>query len=532
MACFSSVRLVSFVALPLLVGACTSFRAEDQPSPTTAKPDDPAVPDGGPSVTGTPDRGIQIVVGDPKATAFVMQGGSLALPVKLTRRQSSTGDVDVTVAHLPADVTADPLTIKTGSSEGTLTLRAKATSTQGGPVALEIGAVEKGPTGAGTTTKLSAFVRGGRGALDTTFGDKGSVLHVYGGGSQSTFLDAKTLRDGSILVSAKVRSNSVLSRFTSAGVLDPTFAAATGGTTVLISSQGNTRVGAYEPASPAKGFIYALESGGFKPTLFHLNLDGTPDLGFNGTGKVTIDDGLANGHGVELVVLPDGKALVLLTHASGSGFAAVSRWNSDGTIDPTYGNAGTCQLPSQAARMIPRPGGGVLVLTAAVLATVHGCTSAGMLDVMVGGAPDYSLSAPNAVDFTNTADGGMAVLAIEAGQTTHAMWSRFNTSLVKNTSIGILGDVPVRFPEASTINAQDDDGMLVAASINSEFKVVRYLPTGKEDPDFGTAGVATFNVGDTNGSHLVKLVPQPDGRFVAIGSNDNGFDAAILRFWP
>lgn len=33
-------------------------------------------------------------------------------------------------------------------------------------------------------------------------------------------------------------------------------------------------------------------------------------------------------------------------------------------------------------------------------------------------------------------------------------------------------------------------------------------------------------------AHLVKLVEQPDGRFLAIGSNAYGFDAAFLRFCP
>jgi hypothetical protein len=33
-------------------------------------------------------------------------------------------------------------------------------------------------------------------------------------------------------------------------------------------------------------------------------------------------------------------------------------------------------------------------------------------------------------------------------------------------------------------------------------------------------------------AQLLKLIAQPDGRILAVGSHDDGFDAAVVRFWP
>ncbi|HSO36521.1 MAG TPA: hypothetical protein VLT33_28545, partial [Labilithrix sp.] len=107
---------LAFAVLPLLGAACSTFGSDEPAPPPSSEGGASTDPDGGPSVPGTPDRGLQVVVGDPKAIAYVIQGASLALPVKLTRRDSSTGAVDITLTKLPPDLTADPLTIPAGAT--------------------------------------------------------------------------------------------------------------------------------------------------------------------------------------------------------------------------------------------------------------------------------------------------------------------------------------------------------------------------------------------------------------------------------
>ena len=524
----STLVPLALALAPLLPLGCSTFSSED-PTSTPSNPDVDAstAADANTPVMGTPDRGLTIVVGDPKATSFVIQGGSLAVPVKLTRRPSSTGAVDVTVAKLPTDVTADALTIPGGATEGTLTLRAKPTSVQGGPTTLDITALEKGELGTGTTTKLSAFVRGGRGALDTTFADKGQNLDVFSG--EATFFDAKIMSSGAIVAVARSRQQSVLSRFTVAGALDPTFATASGGgTSVLTVSRGTTHVDVFEPASPAKSFIWALESGALRPTLFRRNIDGTPDLGFNATGTVSVEDGLGgNAQGLEVVALPDGKALVLVSHASGA--TAVSRWNADGTLDTSYGEAGTCQV-SGAVRMQRRAGGGVLLLGPS---SIRGCTATGAVDTSVGAPPDYAVPV-DANDWTTASDGSLAFIknASNLGAP-YYFWYRFSAALVKNTSIGVLGDAGGGMPSASAIVAQRDGGIVIGGSVDTDFRVVRFAPNGKLDPAFGTGGTATFSISPGSGQpHLTEIVEQADGRLLIFGSTELGFNALFMRIWP
>jgi uncharacterized delta-60 repeat protein len=528
--CLSIIASVVLALVPLVPLGCSTFSSDaDAPAPVAPEADASASPDATDPVMGVPDRGLTVVVGDPKATAFVMQGGSLGLPVKLTRRPSSAGAVDVTVAKLPADVTADALTIPEGATDGTLTLRAKPTSVQGGPVTLDVSALEKGPLGTGATTKLTAFVRGGRGALDTTFAAGGENLHVFGAGSEATFYDAKLMAGGAIVTTSRVLSQSVLNRFTSAGVLDATFAPGSGGgTAILMGSSGSTRVDLFEPPSPAKSFIWALESGGARPTLFRRNIDGSPDLGFNATGSISIEDGLGGiAQGMEVIALPDGKALVLVSHASGG--SAVSRWNPDGSLDTSYGTGGVCRV-ADASRMRRRAGGGVLVF-GGTPSLVRGCTAAGINDTIIGTSPDYALSIPGQ-DWSALPDGGLVFLANVAAQSPYSYWHRFSATLVKNTAIGTLGDVGC-FAKAESIMAQVDGGLLVAASIDSDFVISRFTAAAKGEAAFGENGTATFKIATGGGqAHLVKLVEQPDGRVLAIGSNDYGFDAAFLRFWP
>jgi hypothetical protein len=99
-------------------------------------------------------------VGDAKATVFVVQGKPVELPVELTRGQAPRAALDITVTKLPPDVTADPLVIAAGATEGTLTVRAKATSARG-PSTLEVKALEQGPPGQRRIGEAS-HVRAGR----------------------------------------------------------------------------------------------------------------------------------------------------------------------------------------------------------------------------------------------------------------------------------------------------------------------------------------------------------------------------------
>lgn len=526
--------LLTFALVPLVAGACSTFSTDPEASGPTPTADAAAAPDTTDPVKGTADRGLTITVGDPKATAFVIQNGSLDLPIKLTRRDSTTGAVLVTVKGLPPEVTAESVTIPAGKTEGTLTLLAKATSVQGGPTIADITATEQGPLGTGASAKLSTFVRGARGGLDTTFGDKGAA-RMYGLGSEANAFDAKTLRNGSILVAARARNNLVLSRFTSSGVIDSSFAG--GGTSIVLTSQGFPAFDVVEPASPATGWIYFLQAAGSSmPRIVRLNLDGVRDTKFNGNGEVVLSDPGAAGSvlvPLQIIALADGKALISHQRA-GTTTMFVSRWNPDGTRDETYGTGGTCA--GAGGKMLLRAGGAVFLTGGAGM---RGCTANGVLDQSIGVAPDYTAvaGAGGAVDIARTPSGGVAFLNVRAGSN---VLNRLTQTLEKDGSIGLLGDLLTPLGQAtsnlsSTFVVQEDGGVLIGTPAIGNLQsdtigVLRYTAKGVIDTSFGAGGTATFTIG--MGAELTKLVAQPDGRILALGKSEAGFDAAMVRFWP
>ncbi len=521
---------MALVLSTVVAGACSTFGTDDPQQPgVTSDADASTTPDGSTAVTGTPDRGIKVTVGDPKATNFVMQNGSLDLPVKLTRRDSSMGAVLVSVTNLPADVTAEPITIPMGKNDGTITLKAKATSVQGGPKMADVTALEQGPLGTGASTKLTTFVRGGRGALDTTFGDKGTLINLFRGG-EALAQDARTLHDGSIMIGARASNQLVLLRLTSTGVTDTKFTG--GGVAVVSGGQSPMAFDLAEPPVVTKGFIYVLETMPSTPKIYRLNLDGTKDLGFNGTGQVILDDGLGGSaaqQGLQIFALPDGKALVSSFRIGSATATTVTRWNADGSRDDTYGTGGSCQIAG-ARQMVLRPGGAVFMSSTSGM---QGCTAAGLLDTTVGASPDYAVAGVGGSDSTDVARtpaGGVAFLG-SLGPQTYSYWTRLTPALVKDAAIGLLGKVATPLKDASSIVVQQDGGVLVGGALDDQFQVVRYTPNGAVDPTFGAGGTTSFTI--SSNARLSKLVEQPDGRILAMGKSDNTtFDASMARFWP
>ena len=525
----STLLPLALVLSTFVAGACSTFGSDpEQPGGVTPDADASTSPDGSPGVTGTPDRGLTVTVGDPKATAFVMQNGTLDLPVKLTRRPSTTGDVVVTVTNLPADVTAEPVTIPKGKTEGTLTLKAKATSVQGGPKIADVTALEQGALGSGASGKVSTFVRGGRGALDTTFGDKGSNIQVYGPGSEGNIYDARLLKDGSMFVGGRARGSFLLSRYSGNGLIDPAFSG--GGTVTVIGSIDTIAFDVLESPSAGMGFICGLNGVASSPQIVRLNLDGTRDTGFNATGQVTLDDGTGSAAllmPLQIAALPDGKMLVLSRRNGGP--SNVTRWNPDGTRDDTYGTAGSCQF-NGGARMIVRSGGGVFVISTSGM---QGCTTTGQHDTTIGIAPDYSakLGGATAVDIANGPSGSVVFLEVRGSNPPQAFWNRLTSSLVKDASIGTLGDVFAVASASPAFVVDSEGGVMTAVALDDAFKITRFTSKGVVDKTFGANGTASFTI--AGGAVLTRLVAQPDGRILALGKSDQtGFDAAMVRFWP
>ncbi len=88
---------------------------------------------------------------------------------------------------------------------------------------------------------------------------------------------------------------------------------------------------------------------------------------------------------------------------------------------------------------------------------------------------------------------------------------------------------------ATTLALQDDGRIIVAVEFYTEsdgpfFRLVRLLPDGSLDPDFGVAGVAS-HPGTADFWKLNGIIIEADGDIIGIGASDDA-SLALLRFDP
>ena len=195
----------------------------------------------------------------------------------------------------------------------------------------------------------SAF--GQAGSLDTTFGKGGKVTTSLGknpstGNPYSVYSvgDAILQPNGDIVVLVSNEVSFVLLRYLPNGSLDSTFGKGGIATTTFNT---DALVLPYSLALQSNGQIIAAGGGEGVFAVERLNTNGTLDATFGTGGQVltTFTTGLeATAHAV--LVQPNGKILLagvdtISGYHGGSTFPALARYNSNGTLDSTFGSGGT-----------------------------------------------------------------------------------------------------------------------------------------------------------------------------------------------
>ena len=169
------------------------------------------------------------------------------------------------------------------------------------------------------------------GTLDHTFGADGKVIGRVGQG-RSVLIQ----NDGKILLGGGSNFTFALVRYNADGILDNTFG--TGGeiiTAVGSSGEGNS----LGIQSDGKIVLGGYADGNF--ALVRYNTDGSLDNTFGVGGKVTTLIG-GNSAGKSIGIQSDGK--ILLGGYAEANFA-LARYNSNGTLDNSFGNGGKVITP-------------------------------------------------------------------------------------------------------------------------------------------------------------------------------------------
>jgi uncharacterized delta-60 repeat protein len=194
------------------------------------------------------------------------------------------------------------------------------------------------------------------GTLDTSFGTGGKVTTDFGLSTQGfSFAQGNSLalqQDGKIVMAGMALLNSVhnfaLVRYNSNGTLDASFGTAGKVTTPFATS--------FDPSAPPPnasaesvaiqpdGKIVAAGLAAFDVALARYNSNGTLDPSFGTGGKVTTSIAASYDSLNSVAVQRDGKIVGsgrTFTLSDGNFHSVLVRFNSNGTLDTTFGTAGS-----------------------------------------------------------------------------------------------------------------------------------------------------------------------------------------------
>lgn len=384
------------------------------------------------------------------------------------------------------------------------------------------------------------------GELDTSFGEGGTVITDFGG----TFDEAHALvlqPDGKLVAAGG--GDFALARYMPDGTLDGGF-----------GSDGRVRtpVGGAEvwdlTVLPNGKLVAAGRAGGPGGTdlaLARYNPDGTLDPSFGADGVVTTDLDGGNDRAWGLVAQPDGKVVAAgrttpcTPFCSGPSDFALARYNLDGSLDPSFGEAGIVTLDfggaaDEAFALELLPDGKLVASGYAGFATwaIARFDGSGAPDPSFGNGGMVAVAFPGARQPHGLAvqpDGKLVLSGYASNfpNPSGAALARFNADGSLDAGFGTGGQTMVDGGgEAVAVAVQRDGKLIAAGGQGGDLALFRFLSNGTLDSSFGSAGVVTTDVPGFTDYGAWGLVVQPDGKVVVAGGNyDNGnADFVLARY--
>jgi uncharacterized delta-60 repeat protein len=227
------------------------------------------------------------------------------------------------------------------------------------------------------------------------------------------------------------------------------------------------------------------------------NLD--PTFGTNGIYKTQFKVGnLGEEIGRQLFVQPDGR---IIAFAELEGKLALYRYNTDGSVDPTYGTNGYSE-PLDFNEQVPSP---TYIYSFSVVAMQPDGK------VVIGWNADDPLF-----------------------EVHESFLVRFKTDGFLDDDFGVVSVYGPAFFKATSMVIQPDGKILVGGISATEysfndpyFTVLRYNSNGIRDAGFGTGG---YIINDTHGynSQASSIALQNDGKIVVLGSPNGGGNNSFL----
>ena len=389
---------------------------------------------------------------------------------------------------------------------------------------------------------------------------KGIVLLAGDQGVQNAILAVQS--DGKMILAGTVygagNADFRVVRLNADGTLDTTFNG-TGKIDIAVAPNRHDSASSVQVLANGKiviGGSSASSGANADFSVVRLNADGTLDTGFSSDGKVSLPVGQQNDFGYSVTVQSDGKTLMAGASytAAGANFSVI-RLNLDGSLDTSFNGTGKV--------IIPMPGATNAVARSVLVQSDGKIVLGGSGDTATGSTFSVArLNPDGSLDTTFSSDGKLNVavgdhaaggsLGLQAdgkivlgGQASDADGPRFamvrlntdgtldqtfNATGVLSVAIDALAALAVK---ATQITVQANGKIVLAGSQNDglddDFSVIRVNPNGTLDNKFGKGGKLSIPVGQGSDG-ATSVVVRPDGKIVLAGAATGAVNgAAVVR---
>jgi uncharacterized delta-60 repeat protein len=408
------------------------------------------------------------------------------------------------------------------------------------------------------------------GDLDPTFGSGGKVTTNFFNIPRVFFFDhaadVALQSDGKIVAAGyaagaetNFKYDFVLARYNTDGSLDSSFGVGGKVSTDFSASDDVAFAVAIQPDGKiiAVGWSSTQDVSSDRSfALVRYNTDGSLDSSFGAGGKVTTRFFNADDFAAAVVLQPDGKIVAAgaALHAGASYDFAAARYNTDGSLDSSFGVGGKVTIDffgnGDQALAIARQPDGKLVL-AGIAFNLSTDNDFALVRYNIDGTLDSSFGAGGKVttdiagfyDIGNAvaiqADGKIVVVgnAVTVSGSGGAL-TRYKPDGSLDTTFGSGGKIfNDFFDNANDVKIQPS-GKIIVAGVAGEFGsfdfgLMRYNPDGSPDAGFGAGGkVTTDFFGSDDRAFAIAL--QPDSKIVLAGSaydiNTNNESFALARY--
>ncbi len=392
-------------------------------------------------------------------------------------------------------------------------------------------------------------------AVTLTGATTGKTVYSFLPGLDEYPVSVAFAANGSLYVSGMAWTNGnspsgVIKHFLADGSLDTGF-----GTSGTVSVSGATN-GPFTLTQDASGKLLVTGLAGTNGVgtgqdffVERFNANGTVDTTFGTNGVATVDFGTQRDGASESVTDSSGRIVVVGTAGAGA-FGAITRLNSDGTLDTGFATSGKGLVQVNYSNNVYASWfNGVAVdhSTGADRYVVAVGFSAGsaLARYTAGGALDTSFGTGGMLSLANGASFGFRDVMVDATGRIYAVGdnSAGDTVLVRVTAAGVLdttfgtnGVVTVHLPTASYgsgITLGVDGSLLVSVNGDTtagtgDFRVYAFDTTGHAVTSFGTNGVAITDMGSW-GDHARAIAVDPATGHIAV-TGPNGHDAGLALY--